>query len=50
MAPTASRSGGASSRSCASGTANLYGQLVTRTAVTLGSTSDIVLGINVMQD
>ena len=32
------------------GTANLYGQLVTRSAVTLGSTSDIVLGLNVMQD
>ena len=34
----------------ASGSANLYGQLVTRTAVTLGSHSDLVLGIQVMQD
>jgi len=33
-----------------SGTANLYGQLVTRTAVTLGSTSDIVIGIQCEQD
>jgi hypothetical protein len=33
-----------------SGTANLYGQLVTRTAVTLGSTSDITVTVGVMQD
>ena len=32
------------------GTTNLYAQLVTRTAVTLGSTSDIVIGIQLMQD
>jgi hypothetical protein len=29
---------------------SLFGQLVTRTAVTLGSTSDITVGLNVMQD
>jgi hypothetical protein len=33
-----------------SGSANLYGQLVTRTAATLGSTTDVIVGVQVEQD
>ena len=34
----------------ASGTANIYGQMVTRTAFTAGGTSDFVISLSLLQD